>query len=106
MVFVGPVLRNYLDLCASVPSVFGVIVIRHNLYFLDGVFVRRDDGCSAPGNTCSSDTVNLVIIFAGSGAVGRDLAAILNLEDSFRTTGTTDRRSGQVLGSTSGRLCS
>ena len=99
MVLVGSVLRDNLDLRTTVSSVFGVIVIRDDLDFLDGVLVRRDDGCSAPGDAGSSDAVNLVVIFAGPRAVCRDLAAVLNLEYAVGAAGATNRRSRQVGGS-------
>ena len=68
MVLVRPILRNDLNLRAAIPAIFRVVVIGEDFDFLDGVLVRRNDGCAAPGNTGGSDAVDLVIVFAGSSA--------------------------------------
>ncbi len=104
MILVRPVLRDDLDLCAAVASVFGVVVVRKDFDFLDGVFVRCDDGRPAPSDTGSSDAIDLVVVFAGASTVGGDLATVFNFEDTVRAARATNRGPRQVLRASAGAV--
>src|SRR5439155_13969046 len=106
VILVRAVLGDDLNLCAAVASVFRVVVVRDDFDFLDGVLVRRDDGCTSPGNAGGAYAVDLIVVVAGPRAVCRNLPAIFDLEDAIRSTRAADSRRRQIAGSPSRRLSS
>src|SRR5207253_3057526 len=105
VILVRAVLGDDLNLCAAVASVFRVVVVRDDFDFLDGVLVRRDDGCTSPGNAGGSNTIDLIVVVAGPRAICRDLPTIFDLEDAIRSTCAANRRRRQIARSSSGCLC-
>src|SRR5215472_17750068 len=81
VILIRTVLSNDLNLGAAITPVFRIVVVRNNFDFLDGIFVRCDDGSATPGNAGCAHAVNLVIIFAGAGSIRADLSSIFNLKD-------------------------
>ena len=71
------VLRNDLDLCAAEPAQFGVIGIRDDLHFLDGVGIGRNDRGRAPGHAGDLHAVNRDAIGIVAAAVAEDLRLVL-----------------------------
>src|SRR5207249_6396687 len=106
VILVGPVLRDNLNLRAAEASVFRVVVVCEDFDFLNGIFIRCDDGGAAPGDADGVDTVNRVIILAGSRAIGGDLPAVFNLKCSIRAGGPPNRGPRQIIAAVYGAaLC-
>ena len=97
VVSVSSVLRNNLNLCATIAPVFRIIIVGQNFDFLNGVLIRGDDGRAAPSYARGTDAINLVVVFASACSIGSDLATIFDLEDAVNTAGSTNRRARQIL---------
>ncbi len=105
VVLIRAVLRNHLNLRAAVTSVFRVVVVRDDFHFLDGIFVRGNNGSAAPSNACRADAVDLIVVFSGARAVGSDLAAVFNLKHTIDSARAADGSGRQILRSASRALC-
>ena len=105
VVLVRSVLRDNLDLRATIATVFRVVVVREDFDFLDRILVGRDHGRPAPGDAGGSDAVDLIIVFPSAGAVGGDLTTVFNLEWTIRATSAANRGAGQVLCAAARTLC-
>ncbi len=97
VILVGPVLGDDLNLRAAEASVFRVVVVCEDFDFLNGIFVRCDDGGAAPGDADGVDSINRVIVFAGPSAACGDLAAVFNLKCSIRAAGSSHSCTRQVI---------
>src|SRR5579862_8960254 len=104
MIFVGAILRDDLNLCPQVATVFRIVVVGNNLDFFDGILTGSNNGCAAPRDAGHSYAVNGVVVLAVARATSYDLSAIFSLENAIGAAGAADRCSRQVVGSSTGGL--
>src|SRR5207245_85127 len=80
-------------------------VVGNDFYFLDGIFVWSNDRSATPGDAGGADAVDLIIVFAGAGAVGSNLSAVFNLKNAIRSARTANGGRRQILRSSPCALC-
>src|SRR5579859_3167540 len=77
MKLVRAVLRDHLDLRAAESAEFGVIRVRNNLHFLDGVRIGRDNSGRTPRHAGSLHAINGDAIGVVPPTIGKDLWLVL-----------------------------
>ena len=100
MPVVGAALGGDLKIGSAEASVLGIVAVGDDLDVADGVFVRRDDGGSAPDGADGADAVDADAVGGVLRAVGDDLGTVFGLKDALAASRAAGAGvAGEIVGS-------